>query len=268
MLIPYIKFQDPISNCSWPHAERNTHAHTNRPKPICSLNFFEDGGIKINSWMNIALHKLHNCKIWTVLSKSKTLFNSWSSLFITYWRPFEPSHDKSNKMMCTQWRLRSAWVDWSESSLGARHFVAFVMRWLNFKLQLNHNFWLNHMYLLWPKLKINCDQGLTGIFNWCDTQTGPEKINSFPQSSVVRTPWLVVERDDLTVPESGWGKPELWHCETARLSQPERRFSCPVATEHQNQPENKFIKNVLLNVLLMFNQPNECLKLDPYSAYF
>ena len=46
MLIPYtcIKFQDPICNRSWPYAKRN--GQTDRPKPICPLNFLEVGGIK------------------------------------------------------------------------------------------------------------------------------------------------------------------------------------------------------------------------------
>ena len=51
---------------------------------------------------------------------------------------YEPPHDKTNKMTCTQRRLRSAW---SESSLGTRHFVSFVMRRLIWsKQRLNFSF--------------------------------------------------------------------------------------------------------------------------------
>ena len=45
MLHPYIKFQDPVANSSWP-SPSVTDWWTDRPKPICSLNFFEVGGIK------------------------------------------------------------------------------------------------------------------------------------------------------------------------------------------------------------------------------
>ena len=43
--IPYIKFQNPTSNRSWPYAKRNTPQTTDGPKPICPLNFFEVGDI-------------------------------------------------------------------------------------------------------------------------------------------------------------------------------------------------------------------------------
>ena len=38
----HIKFQDPISNRSWPYAKRNA-PRTDRPKPICLLNFEVEG---------------------------------------------------------------------------------------------------------------------------------------------------------------------------------------------------------------------------------
>ena len=53
MLIPHIKFQDPIFNRSRPYAsvtDRPTQPATDRPKTICPLNFFEVLGIKKQCW--------------------------------------------------------------------------------------------------------------------------------------------------------------------------------------------------------------------------
>ena len=50
ILVPHTKFQDPFPNGSLTGCKRNgqTDGQTDRPKPICLLNFFEVGGIKIS----------------------------------------------------------------------------------------------------------------------------------------------------------------------------------------------------------------------------
>ena len=58
MLVPYIKFQDPISNHSWPHAKRYGQRYTDRPKPICPLNVFKVVGI--TTTFPKAVHVLHS----------------------------------------------------------------------------------------------------------------------------------------------------------------------------------------------------------------
>ena len=47
MHIPYINFQDPTSNHSWPYAKHNGRTHR---QPICPLNYFEVRGIKNDLW--------------------------------------------------------------------------------------------------------------------------------------------------------------------------------------------------------------------------
>ena len=74
---------------------------------------------------------------------------------------YEPKHDKSNKMMCAQWRLRSAWTSaqsdqslycmekqsilsypvsvqliWVFARSHAGHFIGFVMLWFIYMFQL------------------------------------------------------------------------------------------------------------------------------------
>ena len=62
MLIPYIKFQDPISNRSWPYAKRNgadrqSYRRTG-PNQYAPLNFFEVGGITMSILAAYFEHKV------------------------------------------------------------------------------------------------------------------------------------------------------------------------------------------------------------------
>ena len=70
MVIPHIEFQDPVSNRSWPYAsvtDARTNRPTDRPKPICPLNFFEVGGI-INVFQSEFEHKTSRNRIFVKIS--------------------------------------------------------------------------------------------------------------------------------------------------------------------------------------------------------